>query len=413
MNRLLCLLLTLSLIFGFYVVEGQGSGQLKGQKSGRIPTKNLSVDFYGQTFQFSYDQTQLTALPAELTRQSLQKELELTNTSDYRPLIDSLLAFKQRNQLNDWLYYQLIRKVAQQLCPKEQNYGNYTFCKWFMLARSGYDARIALAGHKIIFYVFNDEDISDIPFFLVDGKKYMCLNYHDYAQVNLNDDPPAAVKLEVPEAKNAFSYKVTRLPDFKPGDYIEKSLGFTYDHKQYHFNIKFNPEIKTIFANYPGVDFETYFNIPLSKQTYSSLIPLLKKNISKMDQKKGVDYLMRFTRYAFLYEDDQQNFGKEKRMSPEETLSSNYSDCDDRAALFFYLVKEIYNLPMIALLYPTHITMAVEFSRPVGDPILYHGKIYTACEPTPEQENLAIGYLSSNLKNIPYRIVYHYDPVFK
>ena len=119
---------------------------------------------------------------------------------------------------------------------------------------------------------------------------------------------------------------------------------------------------------------------------------------------------MRFTRYAFLYEDDDQNFGKEKRLSPEETLFSKYSDCDDRAALFFYLVKEIYNLPMIALLYPTHITMAVQFDKPVGAPILYNGKIYSVCEPTPQKENLNIGQLSANLKHTPYKVVYDYEP---
>ncbi|EDM34037.1 hypothetical protein PBAL39_07035 [Pedobacter sp. BAL39] len=54
-----------------------------------------------------------------------------------------------------------------------------------------------------------------------------------------------------------------------------------------------------------------------------------------MRQKKGIDYLMRFTRYAFLYEDDSENFGKEKLLSPEETLFADHSDCDDRAALFF------------------------------------------------------------------------------
>ena len=129
-----------------------------------------------------------------------------------------------------------------------------------------------------------------------------------------------------------------------------------------------------------------------------------------MSEKKGVDYLMRFTRYAFLYENDQENFGKEKRMSPEETLFSTYSDCDDRAALFFYLVKEVYNLPMIALLYPTHITMAVQFAKPVGDPIWYKGKVYSVCEPTPEQEDLPIGKLASNLQRVPYQVVYQYVP---
>lgn len=125
-----------------------------------------------------------------------------------------------------------------------------------------------------------------------------------------------------------------------------------------------SPQISTLFTNYPGVDFESYFNIPLSRQTYVSLIPALKENIRGMSQKRGVDYLMRFTRNALMYETDEQNFGKEKRLSPELTLFSEYSDCDDRAGLFFYLVKEIYNLPMITVLYPTHVTIAVQFDKP-------------------------------------------------
>ena len=129
-----------------------------------------------------------------------------------------------------------------------------------------------------------------------------------------------------------------------------------------------------------------------------------------MDQKKGVDYLMRFTRYAFLYENDEQNFGAEKRLSPEQTLLNKYSDCDDRAALFIYLVKEIYDLPMIALLYPTHLTMAVQFDKPVGEFITYKGKKYSFCEPTPQAQDLKIGQLANKLKNIKYEIVYAYEP---
>jgi hypothetical protein len=168
--------------------------------------------------------------------------------------------------------------------------------------------------------------------------------------------------------------------------------------------------LETIFKNYPVVDFESYFNIPLSKETYGSLIPLLKRNIKGMSQIKGVDYLMRFTRNAFLYEPDEDNFGKEKRLSPEQTLFSDYSDCDDRAALFFYLVKEIYNLPMITLLYPTHITMAVKFEKAVGKPISYNGSNYYVCEPTPQKKDLKIGEVSANLKNKSFEIVYQYQP---
>jgi len=386
----------------FFVIFSSGGVQAQ--------TSGLLVDLYGYSLKVPSAGKVLTELSVTASPGALQYGLQQLEAGGYRPLIDSLLAYRSKYGLNDWLYYQLIRKTAQQLSPKENDYISYTLCKWYLLAKSGYDARLALAKEKIIFYVFNDEDIADIPFFMVDGKKYMCLNYHDYATANLNDDPPQPVQLDLAGATGSFSYKVTRMPDFKPADYADKKLGFVYDHKQYHFSIKLNKEVQKLFANYPGVDFESYFNIPLSKETYSSLIPVLKKITSKMKEKKGVDYLMRFTRYAFLYENDQENFGKEKRMSPEETLFSAYSDCDDRAALFFYLVKEVYNLPMIALLYPTHITMAVQFTTPVGDPIWYKGKIYSVCEPTPEKEDLPIGKLASNLRDIPYKIVYQYIP---
>ena len=129
-----------------------------------------------------------------------------------------------------------------------------------------------------------------------------------------------------------------------------------------------------------------------------------------MSQKRGVDYLMRFTRNALMYETDEQNFGKEKRLSPELTLFSEYSDCDDRAGLFFYLVKEIYNLPMIAVLYPTHVTIAVQFDKPVGKPITYKGKKFSICEPTPQVEDLRIGQIAEMLHAASYEVVYHYDP---
>ncbi len=398
MGRLLKIFGTVILLLTTQLVYSQGNSY------------NISFEFYNDTFNLEVDSSIIVNTPTELSEQYIKSSYNKLNAGKYSSIIKTLTAYKEKHQLNDWLYYQLIRKTAQQISPKKENYERYTFYKWFLLGKSGYDARLTIADNRIIFYVFNDEDISDIPFIMFKNKKYMCLNHHDYAYADLNKVPPHDM-ISIPEAKEAFSYRVTRMPDFKPEDYYEKQIQFSYKHKTYHFNIKLNPDVETIFANYPVVDFESYFNIPLSKETYGSLIPLLKKNVSGMKQKKGIDYLMRFTRYAFLYENDEENFGKEKRLSPEETLFSKYSDCDDRAALFFYLVKEIYNVPMIALLYPTHITMAVQFDTPVGgDPIVYKGKTYSICEPTPQKENLGIGKMSADLKKIPYQVVYAYEP---
>ncbi len=380
---------------------------VRAENKGKI----LSFEFYSGTFNVEIDSSLIVDYNSIPDEQSIQRFYDQLKSSDYKPVIESLKKYKEKYQLNDWLYYQLIRKTAQQISPKFDNYPRYTLYKWFFLAESGFDARLALtAKNQILFYVRSDEDIYDIPYFEKDGNKYVCLNFHDYHDISYQNDQIIPVNIIFPESRSLFSYKVSKMPDFKPEDYKEKLIKFNYHQKEYHFNVLLNPEVQTIFANYPGVSFETYFNIPLSKETYGSLIPLLKQNLDGKSQKKGIDYLMRFTRYAFLYETDEENFGKEKRLSPEQTLFSEYSDCDDRAALFFYLVKEIYNLPMIALLYPTHITMAVEFNKPLSNSITYKGKKYSVCEPTPQVQDLKIGQISSKLKDAAYTVVYQYDP---
>jgi hypothetical protein len=369
----------------------------------------VSFEFYNKVFNIHVDSSIVLVAPIILSKEYVDASYDKLNSGRYKDVLDTLISFKNANHLNDWLYYQLIRKTAEVISPKKESFERYTLFKWFLLVKSGYDAHLTIADHRMIMYIFNQEDISEIPFVTFNKKKYMCLNYHDYAHADLNK-VPATEMISRPEGLSAFSYKVTMLPNFKAENYKEKNLQFKYRHKIYHFSIKLNEDVESVFTNYPGVEFKDYFNIPMSRETYGSLIPVLKQNVRGMKQKKGVDYLMRFTRYAFLYEDDQDNYGRERRLSPEETLSSTYSDCDDRVALFFYLVKEIYNLPMIALLYPTHITMAVQFDQPIGDPIVYNGKIYSMCEPTPQKKDLSMGQITAKLKKLRYEVVYCYEP---
>ncbi|MCU0404466.1 MAG: hypothetical protein MUE99_07950 [Chitinophagaceae bacterium] len=347
-----------------------------------------------------------------LTAANLKAFHKAINKADYRKLVAPLLAYRSKNNLNDWLYYQLVRKTAQQIAPKQENYYRYTLYKWFLMVKSGYDATLNIFNDQLLFYVYSNDAVYDIPLVEKNGKQYVCLNIHDYIRGTSNVQRfIEPVDLNEPLADKPFSYKVTRLPEFSSSGVTEKDVVFPYGNRDYHFKLKVNPQVQQIFTNYPTVEYETYFNIPLSKQTYVSLVPLLRENVKGMSVKKGVDYLMKFTRYGFLYEDDQVHFGKEKRMAPEETLLSSASDCDDRAALFFYLVKEIYDLPMVALVYTDHITVAIQFKKSFGQTITYNGNKYTVCEPTPQKTDLSLGKLSPGLRQKPYQVVYAYDPL--
>jgi hypothetical protein len=379
----------------------------------RSVLQSMSFDFYGDTISIS----DIDAVPVDyegvLTAEKIAAFNDSMNNAGFASVIRSLLQYKTARKPDDWLYYQLIRKTAQYFSPKADNYHRYTLYKWYFLTHTGYDATLSIAGDQLLFYVQCDENIFDIPCHKANGKQYVCLNYHDYGSIDLINTRFEKVMVNVPEASHAFSYKLTHLPGFTASDYEEKDLEFSYQDVNYKFRVKLNPNVKNIFANYPVADYELYFNMPMSSETYASLIPQLKENIRKMGTRQGVDYLMRFTRYAFLYQPDHDNFGKEKRLFAEQTLLYDGSDCEDRAALFFCLVKEIYHLPMIVLAYPDHVTIAVKFDKPIGTPIIYNGQRYTICEPTPQKEDVPIGKISKSLANTAYEVAYVYEPLVK
>ncbi len=373
--------------------------------------KKISFDFYGDTIEFAGTDAAMVPFSDSLSKQAIAQFYERMSATQYQPVVDAILAYKRRHNPDDWVYYQLIRKTAQLMSPKADNYFRYTLYKWFLLSKSGYDATLNIIDNKLLFYVQSDEDIYDIPFFHRDGKKYICLNYHDYNyHIDFDNNKLYNVPVVVQGAENKFSYRLTQLPDFRPESYYEKELTFNYQDVNYHFKVKMNADVKKMFVNYPVADYQLYFNAPLSKETYNTLIPQLQQNMKGMSVKNGVDYLMHFTRYAFLYQPDAENFGREKHMVPEQTLLYDHSDCADRAALFYCLVKEIYNLPMIVLAFPHHLTIAVKFDKPVGKPIVYNGTAYSVCEPTPQTEDLPLGKLSQELYSASYEVAYAYDP---
>jgi hypothetical protein len=375
---------------------------------------SLKFNFFGENVVLPYPKT---AQPAGKTACTEAEVNSFHILAQQSPSMDSLCtalqSYRTTFQLDDWLHYQLIRKTAQAICPKQADYYRYTLIKWYLLCRTGYDAAIRIAKNKMLLYVRCSENVYNIPSLMQQGKQYICLNYHDYgSNINFLSEDFSTVIINLPGAERSFSYQITALPSCKPaGGFIEKEIHFLYRDQEYRFQVRLNPDIKNIFVNYPVLDYAAYFNTPLSQTAYQSLIPQLKQQVLSMSQQDGIDYLMHFTRDAFVFKTDTEVFGGEKRLTPELTLLYDYSDCEDRAALFFALVKEIYNLPMLVLAYPEHVTMAVKLNRPQGRQIMYNGMAFSVCEPTPQRNDLSIGQLPRGLKKASYEVAYAYLPM--
>ena len=310
----------------------------------------IRLNSFGDSLQFSFSPGFSVKELNNCEDKDIQTYTEEMDHPDMQALTSELNAFKKKNQLDDWLYYQLIRRTAEQLAPKASNYVLYTLYKWYLLSASGYDARLTWNNEKILFYVRCDEPIYNIPLRREEGKQYVCLNYHDYGYINFQQTLFRPLPVKLHQAVTSFTYRIQYIPSEKES-MQERLIRFQYNNHEYGFRVKLNPSLKNYFLNYPTQDYEQHFNIPLSQETYASLIPSLKKKISKLSTRDGVEFLMHFTRYAFLFRPDTEQFGIEKRFSPELTLLSDGSDCEDRVSLFYYLVKELYNQKGSTIIY--------------------------------------------------------------
>jgi hypothetical protein len=326
-------------------------------------------------------------------------------------IIPELSSIRNKLFLSDWHYYQLIRKVSQQLVPKEKDYWGYTFCKWFFLARSGFRPVLCTIDDKLLLYIKSNSSIYNVPIKLIDAKQYVCMNYHDYNyNIPIELKAPLLLQSSFIEAGNDFDYRIVIMPDFPEEKYVSKLIEFEYKGEKEKYQIKVCPETKEYFINYPVTDYRFQFNIPLSTLTYASLIPSLKTKLKGKSASEGVEYIMFLVRNTFAYEADSTLYGREKRFSPEETLSSDWSDCEDHSGLFFTLIREVYDIPMIVLSYPEHINVAVKLQKPKGKTILHNGSIYTICEPTPQKKVFYLGQMEKKISKQQFEVVYEYIP---
>lgn len=375
--------------------------------------KNVSFNFYGDTIHYqTVSENYIRFNDNDRSSANITSFLTKMEAANFTPVLKALNDYRIKEQPDDWMFYQLVRKVAESLSPKAKNYWQYTLYKFFLMYQSGYDPILAVNNQKIVFFIQSNDNVYNMLFRKRNSKTYICINYHDYAgKFDFEKEEFEEISfLDETHTRKAFSYRISKLPHFNKSDYVFKRLNFSLHENEYFFRVKVNPNVKTIFKNYPVVDYEMQLNAPVSEETKASLLPLLRTKVKKLSTTEGIDYLMHFVRYAFVYEPDTKTYGTEKRFTPEQTLLSENSDCDDRVALFYFLVKELYEVPMVVVAYPEHVTVAVKLENPIGQTIAYNGEQYTFCEPTPQAEDLRMGEIPSKYAQQKSEIVYAYTP---
>jgi hypothetical protein len=284
--------------------------------------------------------------------------------------------------LNDWGFTLLLYDIGKHILGNSQQQA--TLFTWFMLLKSGYDVRVGYADNKIYLLIPSDNKLYGVPYLTL-GLKGVSRRY--YA---LNPEPKApemsgqlyTYNGSYIDASSTVRFDVPQIPRLR--DAVQsRPLSFRYKGKEFKVNAKYSSAAIAYFANYPQTNFEVYFNSKPSREASESLVNALRPMIAGQSEWEAVNFLLRFVQTAFLYQTDDQQFGREKPFFADEVLYYKACDCEDRSVLLSYLVRRLTGLEVVGLDYPGHMSMAVRFSTDIpGTTIVQGSKKYTIADPT-------------------------------
>ena len=288
--------------------------------------------------------------------------------------------------LNEWGYYCLVRVLSEQLFENIND--RVLFCFYMLRNEGGYKTRLA-----------RGKDSGNLTLLIaIDNSKQV----YSYTFFRFNDDEEGTKKVKYytvyggGKAKEPiYSY------DFCPQDVSKKEMALDFTKilnmgecdvertvnltKDKQIVLPYNQAHMAYLNDVPMTVFPIYFVSPLSIEAQQRLQKEFDQMRTEYTPTKFIAMLLHFVQTGFEYKTDEEQFGYEKYFYPEEVLGYPYCDCEDRSALFAWLVQKYTNAKVIGLQYEGHVATAVCFGDDAninGDGFMYGGKKYYICDPT-------------------------------
>jgi len=353
--------------------------------------QTINVDYYGRQLVFFVDKKLAKIGINEINEQALAKWWSQASETNYNSLVNELLRTKNILNLNDWAYYMLISKTAAQMSMDNKN--NTRLFSWFLMIRSGYKAKIAFSGNEIFLLLPSESKLYGKTFFTINNERYYVIGEKVSHKLFTYD-------FNFPGANRIIDYNIYT-PMNIGEDSFEKEISFIYKGKSFSFPVKLNVHTLYMMKDYPVTELSVFFNAAMSEISKQSLAEGLMPYISGVNDKEALNFLLAFVQKAFDYKTDQEQFNKEKFFFPEELFFYPASDCEDRSALYIYLVKQLLHLPVVGLKYDGHAAVAVKINEEIdGDYVLYNNDKYMITDPT--YVNAPMGLSMPKFKNKNY-----------
>ena len=139
-------------------------------------------------------------------------------------------------------------------------------------------------------------------------------------------------------AQATMDFAFSHTPDL-PLAPKSKTFQFIHGDVDYSWEIYYNMNVVQLMEDFPLVEIPSYLNSRGSFLLEKSLKKEIGKDLENLTQVEMVSLLLSFAQKAFEYQTDQQQFGQELIMFPDQVIHYEKSDCDDRVVFLNYLLK--------------------------------------------------------------------------
>lgn len=381
-------------------LEGRPEDRNAAFGYGTEPSNSVNIRFYGRSMTFNVPKN-LRVKTDGIKERQIANYYAAMKQNDAEHLVQKQLddAVDQMG-LNEWGYFVLLRAISEKLFDNANDRVLFTF---YMMHSHGFKARVGRGSKSnnllLLLALDNTKEMYSQTFFRINGYKY----YIVYG----NGQQGESI-YSYDEKADHSGLKEIGLDFTKPLDIAacDKTRQLHLDKVNMDINLPYSTSHLRYYDEIPTTVFPVYFKTPVAQETEVVLAETFATLGKRYNKVQMVDIMLNFVQTAFAYKIDEQQFGREKYFFPEEVIGLPYSDCEDRSALFAWLVSHFTGYEVIGVLYNDHLATAVCFgddAQPAGTTISFGRKRYVVCDPT--YSNAPIGTVMPKYANTQYEIV--------
>lgn len=314
---------------------------------------------------------------------------------DYKFILADCAKYVELYGYNDWAILEWVQALSAVVFPRN-TYSEQTIFAVFLLNQMGLMTKIARADDQLIsmfssmqpVYARKFIVIDTYPFYLAE-KSFSASEVYTYNADFMKPAHPLDLRIhEAPSFGKSSSFKT----------YHKHSTLFSTS-----FDLPINQALIRFYGRYPQTSINVYASAQPEARFSKALATAVSDNLKGFPDVDAVNQLLAFVQTDFRYQTDITQFGYEKPFFCEENFVYGSNDCEDRAALFAYLVRSVLGKKVVLLEYPDHVSTAVRMDGEIkGDHVRIGNENYYVCDPS--YIGATLGMTISKYKNISVKV---------